>query len=145
MHPTGRGWQQISHQAHSAHGPLLACLLAGGFSHSPPPFFSTPLHIQSLIDPWSSHKYISSLPRAGPPAFPCSLPLTWVSHHHAQPHTHSSKHLRAGTSFPIVSKCCWFSLICRHYICQFLQLFFLTLSFCSEAGECINFLLICGS
>lgn len=63
MHPSGRGWQQIPHQAHSAQWPLLACLLAGAFSHLPPPSFSTPLHIQPLIDPWSSHKYISLPPQ----------------------------------------------------------------------------------
>lgn len=59
MHPTGRGWQQISHQARSADWPLLACLLAGVFGHLSPILLYPPLLIQSLIDPWSSHKCIS--------------------------------------------------------------------------------------
>lgn len=48
---------------HQAHWPLPAHMLARGFGCFPPLSSLHPLHIHSLVDPWSSHEYISLFPQ----------------------------------------------------------------------------------
>ena len=118
---------------------ISQCIHGSKGSHSHP-YSHCYLHAQESSK--VHHTALPSLTSSQTPTHPhthrCIIRVTYC-HTHANMHSHKHSHMvgrahrftqthtqlqipRGHTSSPIVSKCCWFSLICRLYVCQSLWL-----------------------